>query len=123
MWVSPSFHGSQKPNKRTMAYSSHTERATLWGTSLGVSNRAVGTGLYAIWESLSVPENGLDYTPVPLHIIRRFVSRKSIAKESDVRRVCDYATQSTLPRGYVLLMHLHRITDDPYSDNAAAHGT
>jgi len=36
------------------------------GTSLGVSNRAVGTGLYAIWESLSVPENGMNYTPLPL---------------------------------------------------------
>lgn len=71
-----------------MAYSSHTERATLWGTSLGVSNRAVGTGLYAIWESLSVPENGLDYTPVPLHIIRRFVSRKSIAKENRMSGEC-----------------------------------
>ena len=71
-----------------MAYSSHTERATLWGTSLGVSNRAVGTGLYAIWESLSVPENGLDYTPLPLHIIRRFVSRKSIAKENRMSGEC-----------------------------------
>lgn len=63
------------------------------------------------------------YTPSSTHHSQVRVAEKHSEGESDVRRVCDYATQSTLPRGYVLLMHLHRITDDPYSDTAAAHGT